>query len=183
MTLGRNSWDIGVDVTSFSVEIWKDVPGSSGKYKVSNRGRTMSFLGRYPHKDGKPRYHKNKRYPVVCFTLKGIRNYKLVHRIVWETFNGKIPRGFEINHRDGDKNNNCLFNLELVTPSQNIRHSYDMGLQKQIPGIEHHNSIFKDKDIKKIRKLIKEGTHKKEIAKIFNCHHSTIYRLRAGGYL
>jgi hypothetical protein len=46
------------------------------------------------------------------------------HRIVWTVLRGPIPAGFEINHKDGDKANNHPSNLELVTPSENIRHSY-----------------------------------------------------------
>lgn len=48
------------------------------------------------------------------------RYVKYVHRLVWETFNGRIPEGYEINHIDHDKSNNSLDNLELVTHSQNI---------------------------------------------------------------
>lgn len=48
------------------------------------------------------------------------RYTKYVHVLVWETFVGKIPKGYEINHIDHDKSNNSLSNLELVTHSQNI---------------------------------------------------------------
>lgn len=48
------------------------------------------------------------------------RYARYVHVLVWETFRGKIPEGYEINHIDHDKSNNSLSNLELVTHSQNI---------------------------------------------------------------
>jgi len=53
-----------------------------------------------------------------------------IHRLVWETFVGIIPKGLQINHIDGNKSNNSLSNLELVTPAENIHHAYRMGLKK-----------------------------------------------------
>lgn len=38
-----------------------------------------------------------------------------------ETFNNPIPNGFEINHKDHNKNNNCLDNLEIITHSENCK--------------------------------------------------------------
>jgi hypothetical protein len=53
----------------------------------------------------------------------------LAHRVIWEAFNGEIPDGFQINHIDGNKANNQLTNLELVTPSENIRHAIQISLK------------------------------------------------------
>ncbi len=51
----------------------------------------------------------------------------MAHRLVWETAHGPIPEGMQINHKDLDKTNNRLSNLEVVTPAENIRHSYANG--------------------------------------------------------
>lgn len=67
---------------------------------------------------------EGNRYPSVA--LNGTLQY--VHRLVWETFNGGIPEGLIINHLDGNKKNNDLSNLELMTHSENIRHAFDSGL-------------------------------------------------------
>lgn len=45
---------------------------------------------------------------------------KLVHRIVFETYNGKIPKGYEIDHIDTNKTNNIITNLRLVTRKENM---------------------------------------------------------------
>lgn len=46
------------------------------------------------------------------------------HRLVWHHFNGPIPKGYQVNHLNGDRRDNRPSNLELVTPGQNTRHSY-----------------------------------------------------------
>lgn len=57
------------------------------------------------------------------------KRYAFVHRIMWETFKGDIPSGLQVNHIDGDKTNNSLSNLELLTPSENRKHAFRIGLQ------------------------------------------------------
>jgi len=59
------------------------------------------------------------------------------HRLVWEYFNGAIPSGLEINHKDGNRQNNELKNLELVTRSENIKHSYEVLGRKTPTGKDH----------------------------------------------
>ena len=49
------------------------------------------------------------------------------HRLVWIAVNGPIPDGMQVNHKDLDRHHNALGNLEIVTPSGNIRHSYAHG--------------------------------------------------------
>lgn len=61
------------------------------------------------------------------------KNY-LVHRVVYETFYGKIPDGLQINHINGVKSDNRLRNLEVVTASENIRHAVRTGLKPGDPG-------------------------------------------------
>lgn len=47
-----------------------------------------------------------------------------VHRLVWQLHHGNIPEGRVINHKDGDPTNNRIENLEVVSQSENIQHSY-----------------------------------------------------------
>lgn len=49
---------------------------------------------------------------------------RYVHRIIWETFKGPIPEGYEVNHIDHDKSNNSLINLELVSHSENLHKAF-----------------------------------------------------------
>jgi hypothetical protein len=62
----------------------------------------------------------------------------LAHRVIWEAIHGPIPTHLTVNHIDGDKINNSLSNLEVVTMAENIQHSYDIGLNPKIYGEQHH---------------------------------------------
>lgn len=53
----------------------------------------------------------------------GTKKTLLVHRLVWEAFNGPIPEGLEINHKNRNRSDNRLENLELLTHLENMRYS------------------------------------------------------------
>ena len=95
-------------------EIWRPC---GGNYEVSDLGNV-----RNPHKVLKKSVKQVSGYEFVVIYLDGKWKGKYVHRLVWEAFNGKVPTGFEINHRDENKLNNSLSNLELVTHKQNCNH-------------------------------------------------------------
>ena len=90
------------------------------RHKIMSHGtwRTLRQPRRIDH---------GKRYLSIKIQMDGkVRNVK-AHRLVWHVANGPIPNGLQINHINLDKQDNRLTNLELVTASQNIRHSYDNG--------------------------------------------------------
>lgn len=66
---------------------------------------------------------KNNGYLYFILCQNGKRKHILVHRAIWQAFNGPIPRGYEINHRNCKRDDNRLVeNLELVTHSENQNH-------------------------------------------------------------
>lgn len=103
-------------------EIWKDVPGYEGSYQVSNQGRVKSLVTYGNGGNGRILAGDTTRLGYVRIAFLGKR--KLVHRVVYTTFCGKIPQGLEVNHKNGNKADNRLENLELLTKSENIKHSY-----------------------------------------------------------
>lgn len=67
-----------------------------------------------------------------------IRNKQYsIHRLVWETFNEPIPEGYYIDHIDGNKSNNALSNLRLVTQSDNMKNAMKNGHKGQISVLQY----------------------------------------------
>lgn len=97
------------------MEEWRSVIGYEGLYEVSNlvrirNTRTGMILKQKRDKDG---YHE------VGLYKDGKQKWFRVHRLVYETFCGKIPEGMVIDHCDGNPQNNRLDNLRCVTPKEN----------------------------------------------------------------
>ena len=113
-------------------EVWKDVPGYEGLYQVSNMGRVKS-LERYKNNHSKkqlvPEIIKSinpddGKYLCVALsknsTAKTIRVYQLV-AIVFLNHIPNKPSGLIVDHKDDNKSNNNLSNLQLITTAQNNR--------------------------------------------------------------
>ena len=62
-------------------------------------------------------------YLVFNFYENNKKRQYFVHRFVYECFNGEIPKGKETDHIDGDKKNNLISNLQLLTKKENIQKS------------------------------------------------------------
>ena len=100
------------------IEIWRDIPNYEGLYQISNLGRVKSFYG-LKEKILKPGILNNGYYRVIL-CKQSIKKTYLVHRLVWETFNGTIPEGLQVNHLNEVKTDNRLSNLNLMTQKENI---------------------------------------------------------------
>lgn len=97
-------------------EEWRWIKGYEGRYMVSNHGKIKSFL---KHCEGYICSVKNQTGDYLRFNLydsNGILKTKGVHVLVASTFIGEIPFGYEVHHIDGDKQNNSVSNLEIVSP-------------------------------------------------------------------
>ena len=121
------------------MEVWKDIPGYEGIYQASSGGNIRT-------KDGKTT--NNKRYGVRVWksrilkgrgddpkTGKRVSLWKygrakdwLVARLVAITFLGYPKDGFTVNHKDGNRLNNNIENLEWLSLADNIRHGFSTGL-------------------------------------------------------
>jgi hypothetical protein len=106
------------------IEEWK--PTASGIYQVSNLGQ----IRRSDNGKLKTLSRSENGYLIFGHFSNGQRLNILVHRAVAQAFLGKCPDGMEVNHKDGNKLNNRLGNLEYVTRSENLKHATRLGLNK-----------------------------------------------------
>lgn len=102
----------------------------------------------------------------------------LVHRVVWEAFNGDIPKGLQINHIDGDKANNSLSNLELVTPAENMRHAVRLGLKKGRPAEKHSMAKLTNEQYLEVIHQLVNGATNKEVADNYGLHSRYVSLIR-----
>ena len=108
-------------------EVWRDIKGYEGQYQVSNKGDVRSVdrinhIGRrYSGRTLRPSYHTNG-YLQVDLRKDGIRISKLIHRLVAEAFIPNPNSHLEINHKDENKTNNNVENLEWCTREYNMNH-------------------------------------------------------------
>ena len=161
-------------------EKWIPVFGYEDYYLISNLGNVKSI----------DRKINNRTYESHILKFKDIRGYKnvglskngkvmtkQVHRLSMLSFhyieNHKI---FQVNHIDGHKDNNNIENLEWVTPSENQKHSYLLGLQKQ-DGENNNASKLSWDNVYDIRNKYKDMSETK-VAKIFGVSRSLIGFIR-----
>lgn len=121
------------------------------RYHVSNKGNVMnSKTGRIL---SKRRCSKGYcRISIPCESTKKYKDFK-VHRLVAIKFCNP-PTDFEnlqVNHIDGDKNNNFYENLEWVTPKENVEHAFKTGLHSSREGENNSNCKLSDSEVKEIR--------------------------------
>ena len=125
-------------------EVWKPVAGYEGLYEVSNFGNVKSINWRKkgcsknlwlkPHPNG---------YLQVELAKDGTRRFFTVHRLVANAFLSN-PLGLpQVNHRDENKKNNCVENLEWCTASYNTKYSIERRKNVEHREFRGRNSKYK----------------------------------------
>ena len=122
-----------------NIEIWKYVKGFEGLYEVSNFGRVRRIAGETIYKDGRVAHFRQtilkpsifkKGYLMVYLSKNSIKKTKQVHRIVADAFIPNPENKETVNHKDCNKLNNEVLNLEWLTNVENIKHSVENGRYK-----------------------------------------------------
>lgn len=126
-------------------EIFKDIKDYEGLYQVSNLGRVYSIRN---NKILKPKLNKCG-YLSVNLKYKGSRVTKSIHRLVSQAFI-ENPYNFpQVNHKDEDKTNNCVDNLEWCTAKYNnnygtCRERSAQHLRKPVLMFDLNNNFIKE---------------------------------------
>ena len=128
-----------------------------GLYEVSNTGKVRSLdkydrCGRFKKGIVLSNCDNGNGYMVVYLKRDTKRKTKCVHRLVAEVFIDNPNNLPEVNHIDGNKQNNHVDNLEWCTTSENIKHAYRIGLNYPRKGVENINAKLTEDDVRYIRK-------------------------------
>lgn len=152
-----------------------DIPTKSGiKYSIDTNGVIYNDTrGTIPKGRIKNGYH------LIC--VQG--NWKPIHRYVAFAFIPLVEGKTLINHKDGNKSNNCVDNLEWCTHTENMRHARDTGLWKPHVGTTHGRCKTTEETIHLICQAISEGESFKELKELditkhqfFNIKHRRTWK-------
>lgn len=142
-------------------ESWRLLDSYDGRYEVSDYGNIRrarpgksTYVGRHITQQ------INDDGYLTAFLSNGSKDDQhqhFVHVLVAEAWIGPKPEGFEVNHKDGDKQNNAIWNLEYLSPSDNQRHAISIGLRKVRRGEEHGGAKLSWDQVKQIRQLYATG--------------------------
>lgn len=136
-------------------EVWKDVIGYEGIYEVSNTGKIKRLKNNTMRKTKK----NNRGYVQISLSKNGEIKYFLLHRVVAQAFIENENNFPQVNHKDEDKENNHIDNLEWCTNLYNRR--YGSGYQRSVM---NHNY----KEIAKLRcKPVKQFDKSGNLIRVF----------------
>lgn len=165
----------------------KPIKGFEGIYAAREDGEILSF------KNGKQVVLTGGRtsgYRAYSLRKDGVQYQLLGHRLIAEAFIDNLDNKPQVNHKDGNKLNNAVSNLEWVTNSENSKHAYANGLTKITD--EHLNkmrysigskrALFTKTDARNIVHIYRNtpGISCKKIANAYGCNVTTIKRIVNG---
>jgi len=140
--------------TIYNEEVWKDIPGYEGYYKISNFGRVKTLKKLLIDVNGRERVWREKilsikkrKYKSVELSIKTKTKIYLIHRLVATAFIEKTNGREWVNHIDGDPSNNHYLNLEWCTPSENELHKiHILNIKpsiKNFKDVEHTDEVIR----------------------------------------
>lgn len=157
---------------------WRQIiiDGIYTNYEVSNTGfvrnmETKRILSQYVDKDG---------YLHSTIILDGHQYHSGVHRLVAIAFIPNPENKPQVNHKNGVKYINVLDNLEWATSSENVKHAFDTGLKFSKLGEDNSLSVYTEKQIRKVCKLLEQGMSNKEISKQTGVERKYITDIKKG---
>ena len=149
---------------------WKRI-SDLNEFEISQSGviRNAQSKKVIPHSRTKNGYLKTNIFH------QGKRYSKLIHRLVMREFMG--DSNLQVNHIDGNKTNNNIWNLEYGTQSENIRHAFLIGIQNH-EGEKNPAHKLSAKEVREIRKLSKDKKiSQRQLAKMFSTSQGNISKI------
>ncbi len=159
---------------------WQKIKGFQD-YEISNYGEIKSFND-YHKKEPRLLNPSNIDYGYTLVSLTnnhGKRKTCLVHRLVAIAFiKNNNEYKIQVNHKDGNKHNNVVTNLEWCTARENSQHACDTGLNPSNPGEYNGMSKIDNKEAIQVIQKILDGKTNEEIAKEYNIHSRYVSLIR-----
>lgn len=156
---------------------WKDIVGYENLYRVSTKGEIYSIRFNKNLKQFYRGSRPDNKYLVVDLNKSGTRKTVSVHRVVAEAFISNPNNLPCVNHKDGNKDNNCVDNLEWCTYSENNYHACRTGLKNIPSGTKNKNSKLTYDDVVSIKKSLILGDSEfgtRPIARKYGVDHNVI---------
>ena len=151
-------------------EIWLPVKNFEGFYEVSNMGNVRRTKSKRLRAISHTEYYSH-----VLLSVNGKHTTLRVHRLVAEAFLPPIEGKNHVNHKNGDKHDNRVDNLEWCTQAENNLHAYRT-LHRVAPMIGRiaANRVVKDVDVPELDRANKKGLSTDEIGEMYGVCGSTI---------
>ena len=154
------------------------VPNIKPLYFVSTFGRVYSYNTNDFIKGSYRNGYRNITVKLKDCTSKTVQ----VHRLVMLSFHPIMnPENFTVNHIDGDRTNDCIWNLEWCTYAQNTQHACMMGLMRYNGGESNSHCSITEAQAEEICKMLISGNYNCiEIANIIGCSAGVVYQISSG---
>lgn len=173
-------------------EIWRNIPNSKF-YAISSLGKVkrLTHIKWNPvnksYSTFKERilsisYNNSKNYGRICIVFNNsTKKVCGIHRLVAESFIENFKNLPQVNHKDGDKINNKLSNLEWCSQAENMQHRiHELHVKPWKIGEESNFTKLTEEQVKSIPDLLARGISKVKIGEMFNVKPNTITEITSG---
>ena len=162
-------------INSKTKEVWKPIEGYEGLYEISSFGNVKSL-------------RQNKIMSLVImptgyYKVNLVKNNRWktfrVHRLVATSFLENPKNKNNVNHKDFNKLNNNVENLEWVTHQENVTHAVLGGRfgKTKLYGSKNGRALFNDEQVKDIKEMLKTNSIK-QISDVYNCRYNVIWEIK-----
>lgn len=183
------------ELKDYEDEIWREIPNTQCFYLVSNYGRIKVIPRLIDHKKQGSFWSKEKiisttlvgkGYLSFCANFNSVHKRFLVHRLVANFWCANPENKKQVNHKDGNKQNNHYLNLEWATPKENINHAFDTGLNKKV----QKNDATRSKAVIQLNDNMEVFKEYPSLIEVYrttgfahpNIHHSIKNKIKSHGY-